>query len=81
MALQLTPSKEQLEQLDKLAKIYGKDTKEEAIYCMLQWYLGLRDKNEQLKGIEFLDPLHRAIAKKTTLLIEYQSFKAKEPLP
>lgn len=51
MALQLTPSKEQLEQLDKLAKIYGKDTKEEAIYCMLQWYLGLRDKNEQLKQI------------------------------
>lgn len=36
------------------------------------------DKNEQLKGIEFLDTLHRFIAKKTTLLIEYQSFKAKE---
>lgn len=34
------------------------------------------DRNEQLKGIEFLDPLHRAIAKKSTLLIEYQSFKA-----
>jgi len=51
MTLQLTPSKEQLEQLDKLAKIHGKDTKEEAIYCMLQWYLGLRDKNEQLKQI------------------------------
>ncbi|MFK7933941.1 MAG: helix-turn-helix transcriptional regulator [Saprospiraceae bacterium] len=37
------------------------------------------DKNEQLKGIEHLDPLHRAIGKRQTLSLEYQSFKAKQP--
>lgn len=35
------------------------------------------DKNEHLKGLEYLDPLHRAIQKKETLLVHYQSFKAK----
>ncbi|MBI1228365.1 MAG: WYL domain-containing protein [Bacteroidetes bacterium] len=36
------------------------------------------DKNEQLKGLEYIELIHAAILKKTVLLIEYQSFKARE---
>lgn len=37
------------------------------------------DKNEKLKGLEFLDTIYQAIVKEIPLLINYQSFKAKEP--
>ncbi|MDA3613203.1 helix-turn-helix transcriptional regulator [Polluticaenibacter yanchengensis] len=37
--------------------------------------------NKLLKGIEHVLPLYQAIRKKVTLLITYQSFKAKEPKP
>ncbi|WP_299105215.1 WYL domain-containing protein [uncultured Tenacibaculum sp.] len=37
------------------------------------------DKNEQLKGLEFIDPLYNAIQQKKALKIRYQSFKALEP--
>lgn len=36
------------------------------------------EKNELLTGIEWLDALHKAIVNKTTLLLSYQSFKARE---
>jgi predicted DNA-binding transcriptional regulator YafY len=36
------------------------------------------EKNELLKGLEHIDPLHKAILGKRTLLITYQSFKARE---
>lgn len=36
------------------------------------------DKNEQLKGLEYIEPIHAAILKKTPLMLEYQSFKASE---
>ena len=36
------------------------------------------ESNEQLKGLEFLDPLYQAIIQQQTLRITYQSFKAKE---
>lgn len=34
------------------------------------------EKNELLKGLQFIDPLHRAIINQTSLKIIYQSFKA-----
>ena len=34
------------------------------------------DKNEQLKGLEFIDPIYAAIQQKKVLKIRYQSFKA-----
>lgn len=37
------------------------------------------EKNELLKGIQFIDPLHRAIVTKQSLEITYKSFKANEP--
>lgn len=37
------------------------------------------EKNELLKGLEWIDPLLKAIKNKTCLDILYQSFKAKEP--
>lgn len=37
------------------------------------------EKNELLKGLEHIDPLHKAIINKKTLQITYQSFKAREP--
>lgn len=37
------------------------------------------DKNEQLKGLEFIDPLYNAIQQKTVIEIVYQSFKAEKP--
>jgi predicted DNA-binding transcriptional regulator YafY len=36
------------------------------------------EKNELLTGIQWLDTLHKAIISKTTLLITYQSFKARK---
>ena len=36
------------------------------------------DKNESLKGLQFLDELYMAIVKKVCLTITYQSFKARE---
>lgn len=36
------------------------------------------EKNELLKGLPFIDPLHRAIINKQTLEITYKSFKANE---
>ncbi len=37
------------------------------------------DKNENLKGLEFIDPIYEAIKNKMAIRITYQSFKAKEP--
>ena len=34
------------------------------------------DKNEQLKGLEFIDPIYNAIQQKKVIKIRYQSFKA-----
>ncbi len=39
------------------------------------------DKNENLKGLEHLDVLYQAILKKIVLMIQYQSFKARQPTP
>ncbi|CAL2078169.1 putative DNA-binding transcriptional regulator YafY [Tenacibaculum sp. 190524A05c] len=36
------------------------------------------DKNEQLKGLHFIDPLYNAIQKKIVLEITYKSFKARK---
>lgn len=35
------------------------------------------EKNELLKGLEFIDPIHKAIINKKTLTIVYKSFKAR----
>lgn len=37
------------------------------------------EKNELLKGLEHIDPLHKALVNKKTLLVTYQSFKSKQP--
>lgn len=37
------------------------------------------EKNENLKGLEFLDPLYQAIISKKSIEITYQSFKARTP--
>lgn len=37
------------------------------------------EKNELLKGLNHIDPLHKAIIHKKTLLITYQSFRAPKP--
>jgi predicted DNA-binding transcriptional regulator YafY len=37
------------------------------------------DKNEQLKGLEFIDPIYNAIQQKKVLKITYQSFTAHKP--
>jgi predicted DNA-binding transcriptional regulator YafY len=34
------------------------------------------DKNEQLKGLEYIDPIYKAIQNKKVIRITYQSFKA-----
>lgn len=39
------------------------------------------EQNELLRGLEYIDPLHKAILGKHTLRIYYQSFKAAEPSP
>ncbi|CAM1356537.1 helix-turn-helix transcriptional regulator [Tenacibaculum halocynthiae] len=36
------------------------------------------DKNEQLKGLEFIDPIYNAIQQKKVIKITYQSFKARD---
>ncbi len=36
------------------------------------------DKNEQLKGLEFIDPIYDAIKNKNVIKITYQSFKARQ---
>lgn len=36
------------------------------------------EKNELLKGLEYIDPLHKAIIHKQTLHIHYKSFKARQ---
>jgi len=38
------------------------------------------EKNELLKGLEFIDPLHKAILARKTLEITYKSFKARQPI-
>ena len=37
------------------------------------------EKNENLKGLEHLDPLYRAIVEKNMINLTYQSFKARSP--
>lgn len=37
------------------------------------------DKNEQLKGLEFIDSIYEAIQNKKVLAVTYQSFKARKP--
>lgn len=37
------------------------------------------EKNELLKGLEFIDPLHKAIIGKKAISLSYQSFKAEKP--
>ncbi|MDW3649001.1 MAG: WYL domain-containing protein [Bacteroidia bacterium] len=37
------------------------------------------EKNENLKGIEYLDPLYQAIIKKKSIKVEYKSFRARNP--
>ncbi|UPT67300.1 MAG: WYL domain-containing protein [Sphingobacteriales bacterium JAD_PAG50586_3] len=38
------------------------------------------EKNELLKGINLIEPLHKAIIKQQTLQVSYQSFKAEKPV-
>lgn len=37
------------------------------------------DKNEQLKGLEFIDPIYKAIQQKKVIKVKYQSFSAQKP--
>ncbi|MDQ3111200.1 MAG: WYL domain-containing protein [Bacteroidota bacterium] len=37
------------------------------------------ETNDLLKGLEFIDPIHKAILKQKTIELNYQSFKASEP--
>ncbi|KAA3622734.1 MAG: WYL domain-containing protein, partial [Bacteroidetes bacterium] len=37
------------------------------------------DKNEHLKGLQFIDEIYKAILKKKVLQLTYQSFKARQP--
>ncbi len=37
------------------------------------------DKNEQLKGLKYIDPIYKAIQNKKVIRITYQSFKARNP--
>lgn len=39
------------------------------------------EKNELLKGLDFIDPLLKAIVNKRSLEVHYKSFKAREALP
>jgi len=52
-------------------KVYAEKTNQAAIIHL--------DKNENLKGLEYLDQLYQAILKKICLKIKYQSFKARTP--
>ena len=51
-------------------KVYTEKTQQPAIIHL--------DKNERLKGLEFLDSIYQAIAKQLVLRIHYQSFSARE---
>lgn len=51
-------------------KVYSEKTNQSSIIHL--------DKNENLKGLEYLDVLYQAILKKLCLTITYQSFKARE---
>jgi len=39
------------------------------------------ERNDLLKGLEYIDPIHKAVINKKTLEIKYQSFKAREATP
>ena len=52
-------------------KVYSEKTHQSAIIHL--------DKNENLKGLEYLDTLYQAILKKIVLKIKYQSFTARNP--
>lgn len=51
-------------------KVYTEKTHQSSIIHL--------DKNENLKGLHWLDELYQAIQKKVVLKLEYKSFKAKE---
>jgi len=51
-------------------KVYSSKTKQERIIDF--------EKNEGLRGLEYLDTIYQAIQKKQTLAISYQSFKAQQ---
>ena len=50
--------------------VYSQKTKQEPIIDF--------EKNEGLKGLEYLDQLYQAIIKRKTVVLTYQSFKARE---
>ena len=52
-------------------KVYSEKTQQSSIIHL--------DKNEKLKGLEFLDVLYQAILKKIAIKLTYQSFKAETP--
>lgn len=52
-------------------KIYSEKTRKNPIIEI--------EKNDDLKGLEFLDPIYQAIRDKKVIAIWYQSFKAKRP--
>ena len=52
-------------------KVYSEKTHQSSIIHL--------DKNENLKGLEYLDTLYQAILKKIVLKIKYQSFTARNP--
>lgn len=52
-------------------KVYTEKTKNRSIIHL--------DKNENLKGLEYLDTLYHSIQKKLVLTLTYQSFKARKP--
>jgi len=51
---------------------------EDSVYASKQKAVIHLDKNERLKGLEFIDTLYDAILNKNVLKIEYKSFKARE---
>ncbi|SFW55455.1 helix-turn-helix transcriptional regulator [Cellulophaga fucicola] len=52
-------------------KVYSEKTQQSSIIHL--------DKNEKLKGLEFLDVIYQAILKKIAIKLTYQSFKAETP--
>lgn len=51
---------------------------EDSVYASKQKAIIHLDKNERLKGLEFIDTLYDAVLNKIVLKIEYKSFKARE---
>lgn len=51
---------------------------EDSVYASKQKAIIHLDKNERLKGLEFIDALYDAVLNKKVLKIEYKSFKARE---